>query len=206
MSRYDRFKEEFYLARLGTLRGKVLELGFGDADTLLHYGNETEVVAIEKNRKWVEHARKRLAKSGIGHVQVMQGSAEELPFPDGKFDFVTSSFMLCSVGSQREAIAEIYRVLTPGGSYVALEHTLSNNGLFRSIQKILAKPVSKIAGNCHLNSDPLAVIGLQPFRVVKTEYFPYFLEPPMYIEAVKPTGYDAGTTVISKEARAHHMY
>jgi ubiquinone/menaquinone biosynthesis C-methylase UbiE len=104
MSRYDRFKEELLPRRLGTLRGKVLELGFGDADTLLHYGNETEVIALEKNQNgWSGHGTK-LAGRGIGHVEVMHGSAEDLPFPDGTFDFVTSSFMLCSVGSQPAAI------------------------------------------------------------------------------------------------------
>ncbi len=188
MSHYNRFKEDHFLGRLRTLSGRVLELGFGDADTLFYYDPGTDVVAIEKNRKWVDRAAKRLTDGGIGHVKVMEGSAEKLPFRDNEFDFVTSSFMLCSVGSQPAAIAEMFRVLKPGGRYVALEHTLSKNGLFRGLQKILAKPVSKIADNCHLNSDPLAVIGLQPFRVLKAEYFPYYLEPPLYIEAEKPAG------------------
>lgn len=199
MSRYNRFKEQFFLARLRTLRGKVLELGFGDADTLFHYDPGTEVVAVEKNGKWVDRARYKLEEQGIRNVHVELGSAEKLPFLDGEFDFVTSSFMLCSVDSQPGAIAEMYRVLKPGGRYVALEHTLSKNSLFRGLQKVLARPISKIADNCHLNSDPLAVIGLQPFRILKTEYFPYYLEPPLFIEAEKSTSYEGGSIVTSKE-------
>ncbi len=185
MSRYDDFKKNYFLSKLETLRGKVLELGFGDAATLFHYHSGTEVTALENSTKWVERAKTKLERRGLRHVDVIHGSAEELPFPDGHFDYVTSAFMICSVGSQPAAIREIYRVLKPGGIYVALEHTLSNNRIFRGLQQVLAKPVSKIAGNCHLNSDPLCVIGLQPFRILKTEYFPYYLEPPLYIEAEK---------------------
>lgn len=193
MSRYDDFKEKLFLSKLETLRGKVLELGFGDAGTLLHYHSGTEVIALENNTKWVERARTKLAGRGLGHVDVIHGSAEDLPFPDGHFDHVTSAFMICSVRSQPAAIREIYRVLKPGGIYVALEHTLSHNRVFRGLQRVLAKPVSKIAGNCHLNSDPLSVIGLQPFRILKTEYFPYYLEPPLYIEAEKTAGDNTGS-------------
>jgi len=185
MSKYNEFKQVNFLSRLSTLKGKILELGFGDAETLFHYHHDADVVAIEKNRKWVDLAREKLDSRGCSHVRVMNGSAEELPFPDGEFDFITSSFMLCSVDSQPDAISEMYRVLKAGGSYIALEHTLSKNSLFRALQKLLAKPVSKIADNCHLNSDPLSVIGMQPFQVLKAEYFPYYLEPPLYIEAKK---------------------
>lgn len=191
MSKYNEFKQSHFLSRLRTLNGKILELGFGDADTLFHYHPDADVVAIEKSRKWVDLAREKLTARDINHVRVMSGSAEELPFPDEEFDFITSSFMLCSVDSQAGAIREMYRVLKPGGSYIALEHTLSRNTLFRGLQKILAKPVSKIADNCHLNSDPLSVIGMQPFQVLKAEYFPYYLEPPLYIEAKKNAGDNA---------------
>jgi len=188
MSKYNEFKQRNFLSRLSTLTGKILELGFGDADTLLHYQPDADVVAIEKNGKWVDLAREKLAARGISHVRVMNASAEELPFPDEEFDFITSSFMLCSVNSQADAIREMCRVLKTGGFYIAFEHTLSNNTVFRGLQKVLAKPVSRIADNCHLNSDPLHVIGMQPFQVLKAEYFPYYLEPPLYIEAKKIAG------------------
>jgi len=188
MSKYNDFKQSHFLSRLSTLNGKILELGFGDADTLFHYHPDADIVAIEKSRKWVDQAREKLTARGINHVRVMSGSAEDLPFPDEEFDFITSAFMLCSVDSQAGAIREMYRVLKTGGSYIALEHTLSRNTLFRGLQKVLAKPVSKIADNCHLNSDPLSVIGMQSFQVLKAEYFPYYLEPPLFIEAKKIAG------------------
>ncbi len=193
MSKYNEFKQSNFLSRLSTLNGKILELGFGDADTLFHYHPDADVVAIEKNRKWVDLAGKKLNARGIKHIRVMSGSAEDLPFPDEEFDFITSAFMLCSVNSQADAVREMYRVLKTGGSYIALEHTLSRNTLFRGLQKMLAKPVSKIADNCHLNSDPLSVIGMQPFQVLKAEYFPYYLEPPLYIEAKKNAGDNAAS-------------
>lgn len=191
MNAYDQFRNDHYYRRLGTLTGRVLELGFGDGKSFRHYHPEADITALEKKKKWVERPAGNGKDHLPGKMTLVHGVAEKLPFDDHTFDFVTSSFMLCSVNSQREAIREIYRVLKPAGRYIAIEHTLSNNRLFRGIQHVVAKPVSKIAGNCHLNSDPVAVIMMERFRILKTTYFPFYLEPPLFIEAEKVQATDA---------------
>ncbi len=179
------FKKTNFNSRLQTLDGIVLELGFGDGRSLLDYHSDTNVIAVEKKKKWIENAEKMLARHGLENITLIHGSAENIPFREYEFDYVTSSFMLCSVDSQKTAISEIYRVLKPGGRYIAIEHTLSKNRLYRTLQKVLTRPVSKIADNCHLNSDPVSIIALQKFNIIKSVYFPYYLEPPLFIEAEK---------------------
>ncbi|MFO8028683.1 MAG: class I SAM-dependent methyltransferase [Cyclonatronaceae bacterium] len=191
MNSYDQFRHDHYYRRLGTLTGRVLELGFGDGKSFGHYNSEADVSALEKKKKWVERTAENDNDYRPGKLTLVHGVAEKIPFDDHTFDFVTTSFVLCSVNSQREAIREIYRVLKPAGRYIAIEHTLSNNRLFRGIQHVVAKPLSKIAGNCHLNSDPVAVIMMEDFRILETVYFPFYLEPPLFIEAEKVQATDA---------------
>ncbi|MBP3191273.1 class I SAM-dependent methyltransferase [Natronogracilivirga saccharolytica] len=185
MSAYNRFREKHYHTALASLTGRVLEIGFGDGTSLLRYAQADEVFGLEKKRKKIQAAGSLLKKNHRGDIRLVEGVAEQLPFESCHFDAVTCSFTLCSVNSREQTVSEILRVLKPGGRLILLEHTLSHNGFFRILQKVLARPLSKISGNCHLDNEPLRVIDTEKFQIISTAYFPFYLEPPLFIEAVK---------------------
>jgi SAM-dependent methyltransferase len=97
---------------------------------------------------------------------VERGSADALPFPDGSFDAAVSTFVLCSVDEPSRALAEIHRVLRPGGQLVVLEH-VRGRGRLALWQDSLTPLHRKLAGNCHLNRDTRAAIGLAGFDVAE---------------------------------------
>lgn len=183
--RYKAFKNHFFESTLPSLTGTVLEIGFGKGLSLTSYRNADRVFAVEIDDKGVRNAQHLLDKHRISNVFPMKGSVEELDFENNFFDHVTCSFTLCSVNDQRKAIQEIYRVLKPGGTFIALEHTLSNSPFFSFLQRVLSRPLSFCSNNCKLDSHPQSILAHVNLIVTETRYMPFFLEPPLYVEAVK---------------------
>jgi SAM-dependent methyltransferase len=134
------------------LRGRVLEVGAGDGLNFEHYDNAvTEVVAVEPE----PHLRAKAAARGIARVSVVDGVAERLPFADASFDAVVACLVLCSVRSQPTALAEIVRVLAPGGELRFYEHVVARHGLGRAVQQGLDRSGlwPRVAAGCHLTRD-----------------------------------------------------
>ena len=105
---------------------RVLDLagGSGDLTRLLarDVGRAGEVVILDINRAMLEVGRERLTDAGVlDNVRYMQANAEALPFADGSFDLVTIGFGLRNVTHKDRALAEMYRVLKPGGRAFVLE-------------------------------------------------------------------------------------
>jgi ubiquinone/menaquinone biosynthesis C-methylase UbiE len=139
-------------ALVAGLRGRVLEIGAGDGLNFEHYDNAvTEVVAVEPE----PHLRAKAAARGIARVAVVDGVAERLPFEDGSFDAVVACLVLCSVASQPTALAEIVRVLAPGGELRFYEHVVARKGLGRALQQGLDRSGlwPRVAAGCHLTRD-----------------------------------------------------
>jgi ubiquinone/menaquinone biosynthesis C-methylase UbiE len=93
----------------------VLELGAGDGRNFTHYPPEvTEVVAIEPEPYLRERAMAAAQRAHV-MVTVLDGTAESLPVQDGACDHLVSCLVLCSVEDQTAALAELHRVIAPGG-------------------------------------------------------------------------------------------
>ncbi|NOX44626.1 MAG: class I SAM-dependent methyltransferase [Caldiserica bacterium] len=101
--------------------GRVLEIGAGTGANFPFYPPGARVVAVELGEGMLARARRRAARAGIG-VELVPGDIHALPFPDGDFDFVVGSFVLCSVRDPLAALAEVRRVLSPSGEARFLEH------------------------------------------------------------------------------------
>src|SRR3954447_17517782 len=100
---------------LAGLRGRVLEVGAGNGLNFAHYpGTVTEVLAVEPE-PYLRGRAVRAAASAPVAVRVVDGVADALPADDGSFDAAVASLVLCSVPSQDRALAEVHRVLLPGG-------------------------------------------------------------------------------------------
>ena len=145
------------------LEGAVLEVGAGTGLNLPHYERASRVIAVEPDPSMASRLRKRAPEAAVP-VEILAGSAESLPFEEGTFDTTVVTFVLCSVDSPQAALAEVRRVLKPGGRLVLLEHVRGEGRLARW-QDRLTPLHRKVAGNCHLNRKTRDEIGAAGFDV-----------------------------------------
>lgn len=154
---------------LADLHGRVLEVGAGTGASLPCYPNTvTELLLAEPD----PHMRARLAvRAGErpGCV-VLSDAAGALAQPDASVDAVVSSLVLCSVPSPARALAEIFRVLRPGGQLLFIEHVGAHDHPRRLRWQRWAEPVWKrVAGNCHLTRDTHRAILAAGFEIEQIE-------------------------------------
>jgi ubiquinone/menaquinone biosynthesis C-methylase UbiE len=162
-----RRRRERLLAGLG---GRVLEIGAGTGVTFpLYPPTVSEVVALEPEPR-LRRSAEEAARSAPVPVVVKAGLAQRIPDPDQSFDAVVVSLVLCSVPSQPEALAEIHRVLRPGGELRFFEHVISMNRLKAAVQRLLEATVfPRIAGGCHPARDTGAAIARSGFSIEHCE-------------------------------------
>lgn len=165
--------------RLGALRrellagasGEVLEIGFGTGLNLPHYPPEIrKITAIDPNPGMGRLARRRVEASGI-LVDHRRLPGESLPFEDGAFDCVVSTWTLCSIRDVARALAEVHRVLRPGGRFLFLEHGLGGDPKVIAWQRRLNPLQHLIADGCRLDLDVPAVVASQPFDKIDVDRF-----------------------------------
>ena len=101
--------------------GRVLEVAIGTGRSLPFYSDAVELVGVDLSPEMIAIARRRAGQLGR-EVDLREGDAENLAFDDGRFDTVVSELALCSIPRPREAIAEMVRVLKPGGRLLLLDH------------------------------------------------------------------------------------
>ena len=146
-------------------RGRVLEIGSGTGAQFRWYATGTEVTALEPDASMRERARRRAARSAA-RVAVVDGRAEELPFSDASFDAAVSAFALCTVADPAAALAELRRVLVPGGALLLLEHVHLHWEPGRALQSRAAPAWAAIAGGCRLDRDTVRFAREAGFSVL----------------------------------------
>ncbi|MFB8354691.1 class I SAM-dependent methyltransferase [Streptomyces niveus] len=141
------------------LSGRVVEIGAGNGLNFAHYpAAVTEVVAIEPERG-LRRLAVRAAMRAEVPVDVRPGTAEALPVEDEGFDAAVVSLVLCTVRDVPRALAEVRRVLRPGGELRFFEHGLARERGLATVQKALQHTVwPALFGGCHPARDPLAAI------------------------------------------------
>jgi ubiquinone/menaquinone biosynthesis C-methylase UbiE len=167
--------EDFAIYRreiLADATGEVLEIGFGTGLNLAYYpiNRVQKVTTIDVNPGMNKLAQKRIATSQISvDYQVLNG--EKLPMADATFDTVVSTWTLCSIKHVEQAIAEIHRVLKPGGKFLFIEHGLSNELKIQAWQHRLT-PIQKIiADGCHLDREIKTLIAKQFSNLAVKEFY-----------------------------------
>ncbi|MDX6588621.1 MAG: hypothetical protein QOI31_3094 [Solirubrobacterales bacterium] len=172
---------------LSEARGRTLEIGAGSGFNLPHYTEAvTELVVSEPSPHMQQHLRQRLASDPppVGSWEIVEASAESLPFDDASFDTVTGGFIMCSIPDPEGALAEIARVLKPGGRYIFLEHVHAGDGtMLGRFQDLIEIPHRYIAAGCHPNRRTWELIEDSPLEVERMERGEQPKAPP----SVKPT-------------------
>jgi len=147
-------------------RGRVLEIGTGTGAQLRWYGPGVEVTALEPDATMRERARRRAARVAA-RVTVVDGRAEDLPFADASFDAAVSAFALCTVADSAAALAELRRVLVPGGTLLLLEHVHLHWEPGRALQSRAAPAWAAVAGGCRLDRDTVRFAREAGFSVLQ---------------------------------------
>ncbi len=166
--------------QLADATGRILEIGFGSGLSIDCYPEHVHgIVAVDPSAGRRRRAAPRISGSGrTVHYETLR--AESLPFDDESFDAVVSAFTLCTIHDVDRALAEVHRVLRPGGRLLFLEHGVSPDRGVRRMQKVL-NPIQKLlAEGCELVKDPTALIESAGFHVDRRRSF-YDEGVPRYI-------------------------
>ncbi|MFI6335256.1 class I SAM-dependent methyltransferase [Streptomyces sp. NPDC050535] len=157
---------------LDGLSGRVIEIGAGNGLNFARYPSTvSEVVAIEPERLLRRLAVEAALRAEVP-VDVVPGAAEALPVKSEAFDGAVVSLVLCSVRDVPRTLAELRRVLRPGGTLRFFEHGVGGGHAMTYVQRGLDRTVwPRLSGGCHLARDPIAALRdagfeLGPYRRV----------------------------------------
>ncbi|NUR50981.1 MAG: methyltransferase domain-containing protein [Hamadaea sp.] len=147
--------------------GRVLEVAIGTGRNLPHYRPGVTVTGIELSPAMLAYARRRAADLGLA-ADLREGDAERLPFDDASFDTVVCAFSLCTIPRPPAAIAEMRRVLRPGGDLLLVDHIGSTWPPIRAGQWLLERLTIPAAGE-HFTRRQLPLVRAAGFEVVEAE-------------------------------------
>jgi ubiquinone/menaquinone biosynthesis C-methylase UbiE len=147
------------------LRGKVLEVGVGTGVNLPLYRPGACVTGCDANRETLAWAARRCARASTA---LTQADVQRLPFADGSFDVVAASLVFCSVADPARGLAEVRRVLRPGGRLVLLEHT-RGRGLGAWLTDMCQLLWRTWSHECRLNRETAQTVAEMGFDVQRVE-------------------------------------
>ncbi|GIF75266.1 class I SAM-dependent methyltransferase [Asanoa siamensis] len=148
-------------------RGRVLEVALGTGLNLAHYAPDVTITGIELSPEMLAIARRRAADLGRA-ADLREGDAEHLPFGDGSFDTVVCAYALCSIPDPRAAIAEMARVLVPGGILLLVDHIGSSVDPLRGAQWLFERVTIPLAGE-HFTRRQIHLVEAAGLVVEETE-------------------------------------
>lgn len=156
---------------LKDVSGEILEIGFGTGLNLPHYPEQvTKITTVEPNLGMQKLARSRIKQSQIT-VDYKVLNSESLPMRDATFDSVVCTWTLCSIPLVEQAVAEVERVLKPGGKFLFIEHGLSQDPKVQVWQNRLTPIQKVIADGCHLNRRIKELVEQQFLTVTIKQFY-----------------------------------
>jgi ubiquinone/menaquinone biosynthesis C-methylase UbiE len=147
--------------------GDVLEVAIGTGRNLPYYPADVRLTGVELSDEMLAIARRR-AQDLDREVDLRLGDAQALDFPSESFDTVAITCALCTIPDDRQAAAEAWRVLRPGGRLLLLEHVRSPRPLVRAGQRLL-EPLTVRFEADHLLREPLDYLAELGFEVQEIE-------------------------------------
>lgn len=156
-------------ALFADLHGRVVEIGPGAGINLRHFPRNIEFVGVEPNPYMHPRLHAAAGKAGLP-IEVVAGFAEALPLEDASVDAVVSTLVLCSVYEPARVLAEVLRVLRPGGRFYFLEHVAAPSGSgLRRVQDGIAPLWRRLGDGCNPNRDTATALHAVGFVTVDLE-------------------------------------
>lgn len=154
-------------ALLDGVAGTVVELGAGTGRNLAHYPAGVErLILTEPSPAMRDQLRARVGEVAPPfEVEIVDATADRLPLDDDTADAVVSTLVLCSVPALGPAVAEIRRVLEPGGELRLIEHVAAQQPWAARIQRVLDPAWNWLEGSCHLDHETRAALAAGGFDV-----------------------------------------
>jgi ubiquinone/menaquinone biosynthesis C-methylase UbiE len=150
---------------VGAAEGRVLEIGVGSGLNFPHYGAAVgSVIGLEPSAELLRMARPR-ARAAPVPITLLDASAEAIPLDTGSVDTVVTTWSLCTIPNASCALAEMRRVLRPGGALLFVEHGRAPEAGVARWQDRLDPFWSYLAGGCHLNRKMDDLVAAAGFRI-----------------------------------------
>ncbi|MGH3432590.1 MAG: methyltransferase domain-containing protein [Thermocrispum sp.] len=149
--------------------GEVLEVAVGTGLNLAHYPDGATLTGIDLSELMLAIARDRAGELGR-EVDLRLGNAHELPFDDAAFDTVVCTFGLCAIPDLDAAVAEMIRVLRPGGRLILVDHIVSPSRVGRGVQRVIEAITIPLGGE-HLRRRPLTHLRRTELEIEEVERF-----------------------------------
>jgi ubiquinone/menaquinone biosynthesis C-methylase UbiE len=155
-------------------RGVVVEVGFGSGHNLSHYDPEkiANLIGIDPDKTMLKLAG-RHRHDFARPLELVEASAEDMPLAEASADTVVVTYAFCTIPNVDRSLAEIRRVLKPGGRLLFAEHGRADTPFRQRCQERLDGIWGRLAGGCHLNRDPqrsLKDAGFATRDVVRTRF------------------------------------
>jgi ubiquinone/menaquinone biosynthesis C-methylase UbiE len=168
-------------ALLAGVEGDVCEIGAGTGANLAHYGQGAHVTACEPSAPMRAHLAAKLDSARVP-VTVLPAPAEAIPVGDASFDVVVATLVLCTVRDVDASLAEVRRVLRPGGRLLFIEHGGDHPGRRGAWQRRVEPVWTRLACGCHLTRDARANIERAGLTITECEEF----DPPRLPALLRP--------------------
>ena len=169
----ERGQAEVRRELLAGLSGRVIEVGAGNGLNFPHYPREVEELVAVEPEAYLRERAVQAARATPVPVRVLDGVAGALPAQDASFDAAVVSGVLCSVPDQGAALADLRRVLRPGGELRFYEHVRGRNRVRARFQDAVALVWPRLMGGCHPNRDTLPAIERAGYAVESCRGFKF---------------------------------
>lgn len=161
--------------------GNVLELGSGTGINFPLYEAAEKVTASEPSQHMIARSLSKLKKSFVP-IEMVQASAEELPFAANTFDTVVATLVFCTIPNPEKAILEMKRVCKSEGKILLFEHVKMENRFLSTLQDWLTPVWKKICDGCCLNRDTINLLKVHDITILKMQK--YYSDLFIFVESV----------------------
>lgn len=162
---YGDRKAEF----IGACSGTVVELGPGTGVNMRYYPPTVKVIGIEPNPHMHDRLRAAAAEAGVD-LEIRTVRGERVDVPDESADAVVATLVLCGVEDPAAVLAEVRRMLVPGGRFFFMEHVVAPAGSFtRRLQRLVKRPHRWMANGCRVDQDTESLIRKAGFSDVELD-------------------------------------
>ena len=161
---YGSYKRKLF----GDLYGTVVEIGPGTGVNFQYFPPGISWIGIEPNEAFYQDLKRAGERRGIAS-KLIKGAALEIPLADNSADALISTLVLCSVKDPPRVLAEIFRVLKPGGKFIFIEHVAAFEGTKLRLAQNIFNPINQIvADGCNCNREtwkPIEELGFKELEM-----------------------------------------